>query len=144
MTTIAYKDGVIAYDSLETQGSHICDKDCNKHTVEQGIHFFMSGAACDEHALIDCFVNGRDGEGKELNCSAVAYDGEDIWECGFSSDDGFWKVRRKPELKLSIGSGSDYAFGAMDAGLSAKEAVKIAAGRDTGTGGRIRTFKIRK
>jgi len=31
----------------------------------------------------------------------------------------------------------------MEAGASAKEAVGVAARRDTHTGGRIRTFKVR-
>jgi ATP-dependent protease HslVU (ClpYQ) peptidase subunit len=42
----------------------------------------------------------------------------------------------------AIGSGEEYAIGAMDAGLSAKDAVKIACNRDIYSGGRIRTFKI--
>lgn len=38
---------------------------------------------------------------------------------------------------VSIGSGSDYALAAMDAGATAEEAVKVAIGRDVYTGGKI-------
>ena len=42
----------------------------------------------------------------------------------------------------AIGSGASYALGAMDAGATAKEAVKIAS-RDVYTGGIIRTHKLK-
>lgn len=38
------------------------------------------------------------------------------------------------QSKWAIGSGADYALGAMYAGLSAAEAVMIASKLDTGTG----------
>lgn len=38
------------------------------------------------------------------------------------------------KTKWAIGSGADYALGAMYAGKSAKEAVEIASQLDTGTG----------
>lgn len=38
---------------------------------------------------------------------------------------------------VAIGSGADYAIAAMDAGLSAEEAVKIAIGRDVFSGGEV-------
>jgi hypothetical protein len=43
----------------------------------------------------------------------------------------------------AIGTGTDHAITAMDCGLSAREAVKMAMKRDTGTGGRIRTYKVK-
>lgn len=41
------------------------------------------------------------------------------------------------ELPAAIGSGMDYALGALDAGASPERAVLIASGRDTGTGGEV-------
>lgn len=41
------------------------------------------------------------------------------------------------ELPAAIGSGMDYALGAMDAGASAEQAVAIAGGRDGSTGGEV-------
>ncbi|MNI98876.1 hypothetical protein D3C73_1578140 [compost metagenome] len=42
----------------------------------------------------------------------------------------------------AIGSGTPYAFAAMDMGASAEKAVEMAARRDTSTGGTIRTLRI--
>ena len=47
-------------------------------------------------------------------------------------------------MMLCIGSGADHGLTAMDCGLSAKEAVKKAAYRDLGTGGKIRTYKLKQ
>ena len=46
-------------------------------------------------------------------------------------------------IPYAIGSGADHAFTAMDCGCSAKEAVQMAVKRDTCTGGRIRSFKLK-
>lgn len=43
----------------------------------------------------------------------------------------------------ALGSGRKYAIAAMDVGATAKEAVKIAAGRDVYTGGKIRTLRVK-
>jgi|TARA_R110000803_G_scaffold54828_1_gene111652 hypothetical protein len=54
------------------------------------------------------------------------------------------KTPEKPDMMLCIGSGADHGLTAMDCGLSAKEAVKKAAYRDLGTGGKIRTYKLKQ
>jgi hypothetical protein len=43
----------------------------------------------------------------------------------------------------AVGSGSELAIGAMSAGASAKEALKIASQYDIYTGGKLRTKKIK-
>ena len=53
-------------------------------------------------------------------------------------------VPAEVELPIAIGSGMDFAVGAMLAGKSAAEAVEIAAIRDTGTGGEITVLAIEK
>lgn len=42
----------------------------------------------------------------------------------------------------AIGSGQDYAYGVMDAGLSPERAVQIASGRDKNTGGKITVLSL--
>ena len=73
-------------------------------------------------------------------------DNKDIYYCGINTeDDGepcFWKNKLKHPW--AIGSGSDYALGAMMSGLSAKEAVDVAKKIDTLTGGRVRTHKVNR
>lgn len=41
---------------------------------------------------------------------------------------------------IALGSGTDFAYGAMDAGMSAEETVKIACKRDVSSGGTITTL----
>jgi hypothetical protein len=43
----------------------------------------------------------------------------------------------------AAGSGSRFAFTAMDMGATAKQAIQMAMKRDTGTGGKIHVFKVR-
>lgn len=45
--------------------------------------------------------------------------------------------------KITIGSGGDFALAAMDFGRNAKQAVKYAMDRDSGTGGKIQSVKLR-
>jgi ATP-dependent protease HslVU (ClpYQ) peptidase subunit len=46
------------------------------------------------------------------------------------------------DAPCAVGSGMDYALGAMDAGASPERAVRIAARRDPGTGGAITVLHI--
>jgi ATP-dependent protease HslVU (ClpYQ) peptidase subunit len=48
------------------------------------------------------------------------------------------------DLPTACGSGRQLAIGAMEAGAKPKRAVEIAAKRDLGTGGKIRSFTITK
>jgi ATP-dependent HslUV protease subunit HslV len=46
------------------------------------------------------------------------------------------------DAPCAVGSGGDFAIGALDAGLSAEEAVAIAMKRDPGTGGKITVLHL--
>ena len=48
------------------------------------------------------------------------------------------------QCKWAIGTGEDYALGAMDAGASAKRAVEIASARDINSGMGVDTLTLRK
>lgn len=48
------------------------------------------------------------------------------------------------EKFYSVGSGSDYAMGAMEAGADAKTAVKIASKRDPATGASLRILSLKE
>ncbi len=73
--------------------------------------------------------------------------------CGFLAEGGkvYWlstpdrdsvMIRSECNYNESAGSGGDYAITAMDLGLSAKDAVKMAIKRDVYSGGRVRVFKL--
>jgi len=59
MTTIAYKDRIIAYDSRLTQGDTILDNDHCKSAVRDGIHFFLAGYSHLMECMIDMYFGGE-------------------------------------------------------------------------------------
>ena len=140
MTTIAYKGGVIAYDSRATRGELISCDDVEKMRVVDGAHFFISGYVCLEDDFISAWF-GADIKNNDENVGAIAYDKDGVWLAGLD-ESGLFK--QKLNYDTAIGSGTAYAITAMDMGASAKQAVKMAAKRDTNTGGKIRTFKMVK
>ena len=44
----------------------------------------------------------------------------------------------------AIGSGAQYALGALDSGKSPQEAIRVASGRDEHTGRRVQTLRLRR
>ncbi|ROM84863.1 proteasome subunit beta [Pseudomonas brassicacearum] len=140
MTTIAYKDGVIAYDSQITSGSTITYDDYQKCHEVKGVKFVMCGKTCDYTALQDAYFGAS--VTRDLDTSAIVLDGDGLWYVGADVQSGFWKSPVRLEASYAIGSGADHAITAMDMGLTAYQAVEMAAKRDTGTGGTIRTLII--
>jgi hypothetical protein len=140
MTTIAYKDGVIAYDSRETLGTTIVDDDCDKCLVREGIQFFCTGSTPDYEALMSAYF-GEVSAGL-IEAGGIALDKGTLWLLGYSETTGFWKDRLRADNPFAIGTGSLHALTAMDMGASAYQAVEMAMKRDSCTGGTIRTFKI--
>ena len=139
MTTIVYKDGIIAYDSRTTSGLSILDHDYNKKISIDGVQFFVCGTVADHEKACKAYFNE---EYVECDAQYLVHDKGKLFVVCFA-DDRMYKVPQSLESPFAIGSGSDHALTAIDCGLSAKEAVKKAAYRDAGTGGRIRTFKVR-
>ena len=141
MTTIAYKDGVIAYDSQLTNGSGdtITDDNYDKHRLVKNVHFFMSGGACDYDKFIGAYFG--DDEDPEIDIAAIIVDDGKVYSSSTKTNGKLWKLEIT-EMIYSIGSGSDHAITAMDLGCNSVQAVKMAIKRDTFTGGKIRRFKL--
>lgn len=140
MTTIAYKDGIIAYDSRQIRDSRIVSDNVNKCRVVNGVSFFLSGVVSDEKALIDAYFGTPSPIA--LECSGYAVDAGKLMRIGFDENTGIWKQDLDPENPDAIGSGTQYAITAMDMGASAEDAVRAAMKRDIYTGGTIRTLHI--
>lgn len=140
MTTIAYKDGVIAYDSRQTRGGAIVSDDAPKCQVVDGVSFFLAGAVCDEKALIAAYFGTPSAV--PVECSGYAVDGGRLLMVGYDDKTGIWKQELDPANPDAIGSGSAYALAAMDMGASAEDAVRAAMKRDIYTGGRVRTMRV--
>ncbi|MBX8534546.1 proteasome subunit beta [Pseudomonas cichorii] len=141
MTTIAYKDGVIAYDSRQVRGGTIVSDSCEKCQVVDGVSFFLAGAVCDEKALIAAYFGTPSPV--PVECSGYAVDGGKLLMVGHCDKTGIWKLELDPANPDAIGSGSAYALAAMDMGASAEGAVRAAMKRDIYTGGKVRTVVIR-
>jgi 20S proteasome alpha/beta subunit len=135
MTTIAYKDGVIAYDSRITRGNIIDYDDYEKLVETQGVKFILTGATGDFPRLISAYFGSPE---KNVDANALAFDGETIWQVGHNDTDGLWKAAIRLDRSYAIGSGTAHALTAMDLGATAAEAVEMAKKRDTSTGGQVR------
>lgn len=139
MTIIAYKNGIIAYDSRITSNSLIESDKHNKMQIHNNCRFFFSGARCDEERFIDAWFGNHS---VTLTTHAFVLDDNNVlYRCGVDCD-GFWKEPVIMNRHKAIGSGSNFATAAMDFGKSAKESVKYAMTRDSSCGGVIRTYKI--
>lgn len=141
MTTIAYKDGVIAYDSRITNGTRIDYDDYEKCTEENGVQFLLSGSTADFPKLIEAYFGA---EHTDVDAQAIAVEAGTLWLVAHNDGTGAWKTALLPEAPYALGSGSSHALTAMDMGASAYEAVEMAMKRDSCTGGKIRTLTITK
>jgi 20S proteasome alpha/beta subunit len=140
MTTIAYKDGVVAYDSRRTGGSTIVDDDYEKRFEQDGVSFFITGSVSDSPRLIAAYF----GEKQEspVECSGLVVCEGKLSRIGYDTNSGLWNEPLPLDRPYATGSGCDHAWTAMDMGATAAEAVKMAKKRDAGTGGKVRTFKL--
>ena len=151
MTTVAYRDGVMAADSKGDWGGSPTDE--NKIFTTDKYLFGHSGNLSLGLALweeLDEFL--IDGNLPEMyRWSKYSIDRKDVPIGAILVDretDEFWVLDSDRLRKISlagggpffaIGSGTDYALGAMAAGASATRAVHIASGFDHYTGGLIQS-----
>ncbi len=141
MTTIVYKNNLIAYESLLTHNGIVTDDDYDKRIISKGVSFFFVGPVPDYQVFISLYEGGP---GKPGACAAaIIYDHGELLQGGIDEDDSFWKEPIDRKKSLALGSGRSFALGAIDMGASAYMAVKMAVKRDCYSGGRIRTFKVR-
>jgi len=140
MTTLAYKDGIVAYDGLSTAGDMIVSHNHDKKVVINSIVFVYAGTVCEKDSLISAYLMGE----KEVDAKVEMFVINSGEISVVSTDEGkIWEDKLELTECYALGSGREYAMAAMDAGLSAKEAVKIASKRDLFTGGKIRTVRVK-
>jgi hypothetical protein len=138
LTTIAYRDGILAADSLVTSdGIRTSTIVKLARREKDGTLFGACGRASLIRAAREWFLRGEPPEDRikikdnEAQFIIVRPNNDvETWDESGSSDDA--------APFHALGSGRDIALGAMAAGASAIEAVRIAAKFDTGTGGPIR------
>lgn len=138
MTTIVYnhKDKEIAVDSRLTRRDTIITDNANKIIKNDNGVFILSGYYADCELFASSFPNEPP---REVKCYGfVVSDNEVYW---LSFEDGNTMLT-KCNYNESVGSGQDHALTALDLGLSAKDAVKMAMKRDVNTGGKVRIYKV--
>lgn len=142
MTTIAYhhESKTIACDGRMTSGNRIVTDDCNKMTkCERGWLWFASGSAAQVERLIEYYQEGAETGDNNTAWAFVVKDKEVYM--AYIEDETYSML--KVDYSDAIGSGREFAVGAMDHGAkNAKEAVKYACTRDSVSGGKIRQYKV--
>ena len=144
MTTIAYKNHNISYDTLiTTSHDNVVDKH-HKLEIINGLKIFTTGALNDAfcfHAylkeiglkIIDPLITHKLPRKLELQCFIATRN--EVYYLEVSDT-----VKIEPLYHAwAIGSGAKWAIAAMDHGLPSHEAVKYASKRDKSTGGSIHT-----
>jgi ATP-dependent protease HslVU (ClpYQ) peptidase subunit len=148
VTTIAYKNGVLAADSLINYGT-FSNGEVNKiHVVAmpeddgkrvRRAMMAVSGAVWVIEPLIEWIESGASQDDIPHCLLAAA----EQFSCIMIDDEGtVWEFNNGFFLKCgvqyhSIGSGQMFALGAMAAGIEAPEAVAAAMKHDKATGGAI-------
>ena len=136
MTTIAYRDGVLAYDS-----GMVCDHIRVGKTHKAWIHkgFIVSGCgyAADLYAFRDWFCRGMKGDGPEPRDEGTLILITPERTVLIREAPG-WIVGNSPFY--AWGSGFAVAMGAMAAGASALRAVEIACEHDVYSQGPVMRF----
>ena len=168
MTTIAYRDGILACESRETmQGSggqtyivrddddeKICKlniafdplrrEDDRKPPPEKKDYLFAGAHTSTEieyirRALINYItLDELSNELYDVECILIDCETEKVWYT-----DGLQWVESKAPY-IALGSGSPHAITAMDAGCDAIKAVQFGVKRDPFSGGKIRSLRTNK
>lgn len=143
MTTIAFKDGVLASDTLSVYGGN-AKESFNAQKIMRGKNgalLAMCGDFGPVHSFATALAKGVTNQAPlPKDCGRVV----EIRRTGkiiVHEGGGSYPLR---ERSFSYGSGSDAARGAMLAGASAARAVRIASKVDINTGGRVRILALKK
>lgn len=143
MTTIAFDGTMVAADGLICLGDQVVGRSTKKlHVVAPGAYAGYAGADPIGKKRIQWLREGGKPEawptieGQDCSLLVVYDDGSAALVC-----DG---VMTEVAAPFAIGSGAQFAIGAMHAGCNAFEAVEIAAKCDAFTGGRIDSYLVVK
>lgn len=159
MTTIAYKDGIMAADSKITSGDDYMGR-CNKVVrLPYGHLLGMSGDA-DERDFVELLSKVRSVKNLPTRAILVtlkqAIRGLLVLKSGHvfyvevyydeNAPDGDTaytaQIIECHERCAAMGNGFRYALGAMEAGASAERAVHVACKYDTATGLPVKVYKL--
>ena len=138
MTTIAYRDGVMAADGRVTDGQLVVTDECKKiRKLSDGALFALCGDDYLEEAIVEwleaCEPETVPPTGKDFTAILVDTSGNLSTYSGVGERFLPWY-----DVKFAaFGSGGELAYGAMEMGATADQAVAVAIRRNTHSGGLI-------
>lgn len=155
MTTVAYKDGLMACDSCWTLGDHQVTSLTKIYRLQSGALLGQAGDN-DAREMENFLAKVKTPKGlplrKELLDLRVEFEGllvlptKHIFRVScredplaYNDEVGFTPISRK---YAACGSGTEFAIGAMAAGKTAREAVMIAAEHDINTRGPFHVMRL--
>lgn len=155
MTTIAYKDGIIASDSCISSGGNFVDQAQKFQRLPNGVVVGFCGDM-DVRAIMSIFSKVSSPEDVppsktlletdcDCECLIIFPDGR-VFNLMINVEEGKRKSAHFTEYGrrsgLAVGSGADLAIGAMSAGKSAEEAVAIACEFDLKSKPPVQTLQV--
>lgn len=144
MTTIAYRNGVIAADTRGTDDEyHPGIYRTEKLFTVDGDIIATAGDDASGMMFVDWYGKKKNGK-RPKPPSALTEAGADFCVLVLTKDGLFWADKWCRLIKITdefyaIGSGRAYAMGAMDHGATAEQAVHTAMKWDPNTGGNVET-----
>lgn len=146
MTTVVYRDGILAADTQITYGATIMPCKIKKLTkLPNGALFGYCGSVELGEIMKKSLINIGQSDG-------VLEDRRDLDKENFEgilvTPEGrtlFFENRSWVSVEVpyvAMGSGKEHAYGALALGASAKQAVRAAILLDPGTGGKVQAISI--
>lgn len=151
MTTLAYKDGTIASDSRSTMDDYAIGKCVKLYRVKSKVDPIKgdvivgtAGHGSSSLLFVDWLEQGGDPSLHERGVDEHAeFECLVLHKSGLYMADRLCRLEKIEDEVWAAGSGRHAALGAMYAGKSAVEAVRIAARIDPFTGGRVVSMSLR-
>lgn len=145
MTTIAWDGKTLATDSMVTSDETILSTVDKKLYLDVGRFKAVAtcGSAVKTDALIFWIKEGEEGSPPKMgedDCILCVTSDGDLYVYWHHDSDCHYCATGN----MAAGSGSDIAFGALDAGATAVEAIKIASKRNVYTGGKVQSYTFKK
>jgi ATP-dependent protease HslVU (ClpYQ) peptidase subunit len=142
MTTVCYRDGILAVDSMVTSGDCLVGTSEKAKMMPDGSFVAHGGILADAELVFAWIAEGEDAKDKpsvdpdQFEAVRVYPNGRIVWYSGkltrfeYTEHRGFF----------AFGSGERFALGAMAAGASAEEACRIACEFDTTSMEPVKTY----
>lgn len=143
MTTICFKDGILAADRQATHHDSAFFAVTKIHRIN-GCLVGGAGSADVYQSMINWFQEGA----KDEDFPSIQSETNDATMVVISPDGRVMVYDRTPHPVIieneffALGSGRDFALAAMHLGCSAEEAVKVASMFDTNSGNGVTVLKL--